>query len=442
MAPLREQSQYRFGTGRAFTRGRRCRYRIGPVAPPGRCDAPRMTRERVDCVVIGAGAAGLAASGELQRQGIEHVVLDRGRVGEVWRSQRWDTFRLNTPGWQCRMLGEVPADAYLTAPQLVERLVALPAAEQVREHVTVMSMQAEGSGFRLETTDGDLRSRSVVVASGQENVPRIPSLASSLPGEVFQCHSADYRCPEQLPAGTALVVGSGQSGCQITNDLLAAGRTVLLASSRVGWVPLGYRGLDVTAIMDRAGFFDQRPADVPAPRMLTAPQPVLAPAGRPLNLRILARAGARLTGRVVDVDADSVRFDDSVQANLAAGDAFAAQVRQMLDQAVDRMGLPAAARRTPDDEPALADFALNVPTSELAAVVWCPAYDADFGWLPADLLDTAGWPRHDGTAAPLPGWHYLGLRWLTHRASAIIPGFSKDAASIARALLATLGTPS
>lgn len=404
-----------------------------------------MTGERVDCVVVGAGAAGLAASTALSEQGIEHLVLDRGSVGQVWRSQRWDSFRLNTPGWQCRMLGDVLPGVYLSAGELIERLVALPAAAQVREHVTVRSLDADRAEFRLQTTDGDLRSRSVIVATGQENVPRTPSLADALPDAVVQCHSADYRSPEQLPDGTVLVVGSGQSGCQITEDLLAAGRKVLLATSKVGWVPLGYRGLDVTAIMDRVGFFDQRPADVPDPRMLSAPQPILAPAGRELNLRVLARAGATLTGRLVDIDADRLRFDDSVAANLAAGDAFAAQVRQMLDQAVDRLGLPTAAHSPSDErdgEPAAVDFPASVPTSELGAVVWCTGFDADFDWLPADLVDANGQPRRDGTAGPLPGLHYLGLRWLTHRASAIIPGFPKDAASIAQNLHTTLTTAS
>ena len=169
----------------------------------------------IDCAVVGAGPAGLAASAALTRRGVEHLVLERGRVGQSWRDQRWDSLRLNNPGWMNAMLGEQAPDTYLTAGEVVERLDRLAAACPVREGVRVARLVPDGPGWSLLTSDGQLRARAVVVASGGENLPRIPGLARGLPGRVVQLHAADYRSPGQLPDGAVLVVGSAQSGCQI-----------------------------------------------------------------------------------------------------------------------------------------------------------------------------------------------------------------------------------
>ena len=177
----------------------------------------------IDCAVVGAGPAGLAASAALTRRGVEHLVLERGRVGQSWRDQRWDSLRLNNPGWMNAMLGEQAPDTYLTAGEVVERLDRLAAACPVREGVRVARLVPDGHGWSLLTSDGQLRARAVVVASGGENLPRIPGLARGLPGRVAQLHAADYRSPGQLPDGAVLVVGSAQSGCQIAEDLLISG---------------------------------------------------------------------------------------------------------------------------------------------------------------------------------------------------------------------------
>lgn len=282
------------------------------------------TKQHADCVVIGAGPAGLAASAALTELGIEHLVLERGRVGQTWRTQRWDSFRLNTPGWANRMLGEQPRDACLTGAEVVARLEKLAVDCPVRVGVRVAHLTRADAGFVLRTSDGDIRTRTVVVATGDENVPRVPALATAFPDRLAQYHAADYRNPDQLPDGGVLVVGSAQSGCQIGEELLAAGRQVILATSAVGRAPTPYRGRDSVEWLFESGFFDQRPQDLPDPAMMHAHPPVLAPCGRAMSLQLLAGAGARLVGRLKGVDGERIRFDDSASANVTAGDAFAA----------------------------------------------------------------------------------------------------------------------
>src|SRR5512132_1767129 len=235
----------------------------------------------IDCAVLGAGPAGLAASTALTARGVEHVVLDRGRAGQSWRWQRWASFRLNTVGWMNQLLGPQPRDAYLTGREVVGRLDRLAAACPVREGVAVTRLAPAGDGFALGTEDGELRARAVVVATGDQNRPRCPALAGAFPGRLAQVHAAGYRDPGQLPDGAVLVVGSAQSGCQIAADLLAGGRRVVLATSRVGRLPFHHRGRETVEWLVEAGFMDQRPRDLPDPSAMAAAQPILAPGRGP-----------------------------------------------------------------------------------------------------------------------------------------------------------------
>ncbi len=393
----------------------------------------------IDGVVIGAGPAGLLASAALTARGVDHVVLERARPGASWRAQRWDGFRLNTPGWASAVFDEVEGEKYFTAAELLTRLDVLAAAADVREGVEVRGLSSEADGFALDTSTGLLRCRTVVVATGDENVARLPAMAGQVRDRVRSMHAAEYRSPTGLPPGRVLVVGSGQSGCQITGELLAAGREVVLATSPVGRVPTGYRGQDAYALLVKAGFFDQSADLMPDPRMLRAPQPILAPGAQPLSLQRLARAGARLTGRVTAVDQGVVRFDGSAAANVHAGDAFAAQAAAMLDAIITRFGIdapPPAADE--DDGPVRLAPPEPLALDELAAIVWATGFTGDFGWLHPELLGADGSPRHTGTQGAAPGLAYVGLRWLTRRSSAMLLGMPADAASAADRVQAAL----
>ena len=394
-----------------------------------------------DCVVVGAGPAGLAASAALTACGIDHTVLERARAGETWRTQRWDSLRLNNPGWMNPMLGEQPPHTYLTAAEVVQRLDRLAACAPVREDTPVVALSPRPTGFVLQTSNGQLRARTVIVATGGENVPRTPTLARQLPVDIVQLHAVEYRRPTQLPAGAVLVVGSAQSGYQIAEELLGAGRRVILATSRAGRAPARHRGHDTAELLAAGGFFDQRPDDLPDPSVVHAPQPLLAPGGRSASLQSLARAGATLTGHLVAVDGRHLRFDDSVAANIAAADAFAARIRALLDEfARPSPGLPPV-EPDPADLPVELDppASLHVDRAGIGSVIWCTGYTGAFSWLAPPLLDAAGRPRRDGAAAVVPGVWYLGLRWLTRRCSGNFLGFPSDAATVADGVAAMLG---
>ncbi len=396
----------------------------------------------VDCAVVGAGPAGLAMSASLADRGIDHKVLEAGRVGETWRTQRWDSFRLNTPGSMNQMLGEQTPDAYAGGTEVVQRLEALAARCPVREGVPVTHMMPAGDGYVLQTGDGDVRTRTVVVATGGENVPRVPTIARAFPDQVAQFHAANYRRADLLPDGAVLVVGSAQSGCQIAEDLRAAGRRVVLATSSVGRAPTPYRGRDTVEWLVDIGFFELGPNDLPDPSMMHAPNPLLAPGGRSLSLQALARSGVALVGRPIAVDGERVSFDASVPANVAAGDAFAERVRTMIDGLIRRRGLDA-----PPPEPDLADasvdlnppMALDLRADEISSVVWCTGFSGDFSWLPPPFVDADGRPKHADAAAPAPGVWYVGLRWLIRRGSGIMYGFPGDAATVGDAVRIHLG---
>jgi putative flavoprotein involved in K+ transport len=193
----------------------------------------------IDAVVLGAGPAGLAASAALAERGVEHVVLEGDRAAATWRAQRWDSFPLNTAGWMNSMLGGQARDAYAGGQEVVQRLERLAAGCPVREGARVARLAPAGDAWAVASGDGELRARAVVVATGDQNRPRVPALARRLPGRVAQLHAAGYRGPGQLPGGTVLVVGSAQSGCQIAEDLLAGGRRVVLATSPAAACPSG-----------------------------------------------------------------------------------------------------------------------------------------------------------------------------------------------------------
>lgn len=395
----------------------------------------------IDALVLGAGPAGLAASAALAERGVEHLVLEGERVAASWRAQRWDSFRLNTAGWMNPMLGRQARDAYAGGQEVIERLERLAAGRPVREGVRVARLAPAGDRWAVATDDGELLARAVVVATGDQNRPRAPALAGRLPGRVAQIHTADYRGPGQLPGGAVLVVGSAQSGCQVAEDLLAGGRRVILATSPVGRVPFWHRGRETIEWLAEAGFMDQRPRDLPDPSVMHAAMPILAP-GCGLSLPALARAGAALAGRPVAVDGERVAFDDSLAANVAAGDAFAARARAMVDESIRRRGLEAPPFE-PDEHDTPVDLdppaSLDLRAQAVGSVIWCTGFTGDFSWLDPALVGAGGQPRHTDGAAPAPGLWYLGLRWLRRRCSGILLGFPGDAAFVAAAVRAHLG---
>ena len=285
---------------------------------------------------------------ELVRRGVDHVVLERDEVASTWRSQRWDNFRLNTSDWMNDMLGPMQPGAFPGRDEVVARLHSLADGLPVRAGTPVEHVRRGSDGFSLLTADAEVRADSVVVASGLLNVPKTPAAARELPDDVLSINGADFRCADALPSGAVLVVGGGQSGVQIAEDLASAGRRVLLSTCPVGRFNWNYRGRETFLWLDDLGFWTQRPVDLPDPAMMRTTQPLVGSGGRTLSLPMLAGLGVMLLGRLTDVVDGRAVFDESGAANVAFGDQRWSATCELIDAYIAAHGLDAAAPR--DDE--------------------------------------------------------------------------------------------
>ncbi|HEX6699881.1 MAG TPA: FAD-dependent oxidoreductase [Gaiellaceae bacterium] len=395
----------------------------------------RRLARRCDVVVVGAGPAGLAVSARLAQTGRSHVVLERGRIASTWRTQRWDSFRLNTPRWMNRVAGELLPGApgsFGTADALIAGLERLAEALPVYERVEVLRARPDGGAWELETTGWSFIADDLVVASGFQNVPRKPSFADDLPAELTQLHVADYRRPDDVQ-GAALVVGGGQSGLQVAEDLLLGGRRVFLATSRVGRLPRRYRGRDAFEWLRDGGQLDL-PTEQADPTMIGGAPPQISGDGQTLSYQRLAKDGATLLGRATGWDGRRLTLASDLGSNVWYADEVSAMFREMWDRRGDRRLAPAP-EADPADEPARHLYGLEGPSSiDLAAngistIVWATGFGPSIDWLPAGALDDRGRPQ-------LPGLHAIGAPWLTHRTSASLYGMASDADRVASAIAA------
>jgi putative flavoprotein involved in K+ transport len=401
-------------------------------------------------VVIGAGQAGLAVSRELLVCGVDHVVLERGLVGQTWRSQRWDSFVLNTPVWMNSLPGSSVVDddpaRFPTGVEFVEELDQYVRSHglPVKERVEVVAVEQRGGAFLLKTGADRYRSDSVVVAAGIQRTPKIPTFASSLSSSVEQLHTASYRCPEALEPGAVLVVGSGQSGCQIAEELLEAGRRVYMATSRVGRLPRRYRGRDTLEWRVEMGFYDQTRESLDDSEPLRAAIPIATGVrgGHTLSIQQFARDGAVLLGRVGGVANRRIRLVADLAENVRFGDEFAAKVRRMIDDYVRRESIdapPAEDDPVEAPEPRLGGDPpreLDLHAAGVKTVIWATGFGGDFDWLPTKMLDRNGAPAHTNGIGHAPGLYVLGFPWTSKRKSGIIFGVEEDALRIAQDIAA------
>jgi putative flavoprotein involved in K+ transport len=401
-----------------------------------------MGRMRTSCVVVGAGAAGLAVSQALADAGVEHLVLERSAVADTWRSQRWDNFRLNTPGWMNGVLGTVEPTSFCNRGEVVQLLADRAASLPVQTDTPVVALDHDGSDFLLRTPEKELHAATVVLASGLQNVAKTPTQSARLASRLHQLHTADYRSAALLPEGAVLVVGSAQSGCQIAEDLALAGRRVYLSTSRVGRYPWIYRGGQLIGWLVDCGFWDQQPEDLPDRADTRLPIPVVASGGRSLNLGILARLGVTLLGRFEAANGERVTFGASLADNVAYAESVAARLTAIADDFIAAQGIEA-----PDAEPDLDAEPPEPPTTitelDLAAagitsIIWCTGFTGDLSWVHLPVLDEAGAVRHDRCASPVPGLWYAGFPWLTRRRSGILHGFPVDAVEVAAGVVGHL----
>jgi len=409
------------------------------------------TAIQVDTVVVGAGQAGLAVSYYLRAFGVEHVVLERGRAGESWRSARWDSFTLVTPNWMNRLPGyDVAGGAarqFLPRDAVVSLLDGFACGLPVHIGTEVLSVEACARGYDVVTAGGRMTTRALVVASGGQRRPVIPHLAFALPADIHQSDAGHYRNPGALPPGAVLVVGSGQSGMQIATDLAAAGRKVLLATSRVPRVPRRYRGRDVHEWGVELGLYDQPAEAVTDLAEFRRPHPMLSGAhgGQTLAYQQLARDGVRLLGRLADVEGYTLRFGPDLPQNARYADEAAEQFRRTVDEYVARAGiaaLPPDTDPTERPEPAFreAPAALDARKEQISTVLWCTGFGPDTGWLRVPVRRPDGTIEHARGVTAFPGLYVAGHPWLTTRGSGLLYGVAADATRIAQHIaMAALG---
>jgi putative flavoprotein involved in K+ transport len=394
--------------------------------------------ETTRAVVIGAGQAGLSMSRRLRDRGIEHVVLDRGGVGERWRSQRWDSFTLLSPNWQVRLPGHdyrgPDPEGFMTGAQIVAFLEAYARGAPVRTKVEVRAVTPAGHGWRVDTDQGVFGARHVVVATGDLDRPFVPELAAALPPDLVQLHACAYRNPQLLPDGAVLVVGSGPSGQQIADELARAGRSVHLAVGGHKALPRRYRGRDAFWWMERMGMLTRTVESLPRRRPgLRTPNSVLAGGVEDLDLHRLARAGVALHGRLTAVAGAVVRFADDLAENTRAADLNAERFRALIDEYVARVGLAVPEEDPPVRQPWTQSGGgeLDLRAADIGAVIWATGFRRDFSWVQAQVFDAAGEPVQRRGVTAADGLYFLGLRWMHTRASSFLSGVGSDAEYLA-----------
>ncbi|MGE3871474.1 MAG: flavin-containing monooxygenase [Parvibaculaceae bacterium] len=401
-----------------------------------------MAIEYVDTVVVGGGQAGLAMSEHLSKHGIPHLVLERDRIAERWRSGRWDSLVANGPAWHDRFpnmeFADVDGDAFAPKEKVADYFVAYAKqiAAPVRCGVEVRQVQRNigRPGFRIETSDGVIEAGSVVAATGPFQRPIIPPLVPEAAG-VLQIHSSAYRNPRQLPAGAVLVVGAGSSGTQIADELVRAGRRVYLSVGPHERPPRAYRGLDFCWWLGVLGKWDAEIREAGKEHVTIAVSG--AHGGQTVDFRRLAAQGMTLVGLTRSYAGGKMTFAPDLADNIARGDANYLSLLDEADAYAARNGLdlppePEARRIDPDPEcvtnPILE---LDLREAGVTSIVWATGFAADYGWLKVDAFDAQGRPKHQRGVSAEPGIYFLGLPWLSRRGSSFIWGVWHDARHLA-----------
>jgi putative flavoprotein involved in K+ transport len=401
--------------------------------------------ERVNVLVVGAGQAGLALSAEMSHRGVEHLVLERGRVGQSWRD-RWDSFCLVTPNWTIQLPdghyeGDDP-DGYLSRDELVafmERYASRIAAP-VREGVAVQGVErADDGGFVVRTGEGPIHARRLAVASGAYQAARRPA-AESLPPSLHQLDVDGYRSPSSLPEGGVLIVGFGQSGGQLAEELHEAGRDVVISCGRAPWIPRRLGGRDVVWWAVEIGLLDQPVEALPdaAERLTANLQNSGRDGGHDLNYRTLRDRGIQLVGRFLGASNGELRFAPDLAASVAWGDARHADFMAGVRRYAAQRGI-----EPPQiDEPGPFDVGAPeaLPRDRFSTLIWAGGYRPAYrDWLPwPDAFDADGFPiHHNGQSLAVPGLHFVGVHFLRKRKSSLLLGVGEDAAIIAEEIAAS-----
>lgn len=401
-----------------------------------------MTVEVIDTLVVGGGQAGVAMSEHLGKQGVPHLVLERNRIAEAWRTRRWDSLKANGPAWHDRFPGmnfdNLPPDAFAAKEQVAAYFEAYAKKinAPIRTGVAVKSVMANKNrpGFTVETSEGSIEAERVVAATGPFQTPVIPPIAPK-DESLMQLHSADYHNPEQLPEGAVMVVGAGSSGVQIAEELMRSGRRVYLSVGPHHRPPRAYRGRDFCWWLGVLGHWDAEQMSPGTEHVTIAVSG--ANGGKTIDFRELAHQGMTLVGRTQVFKEGKAIFESDLRENLAAGDENYLSMLDAADRYAKRNGLTLPeepdARRIPEDPACVSNPLSELDLSEagITSIIWATGFSVDYGWLDVDAFDEIGKPQHQRGVSSEPGVYFIGLPWLSRRGSSFIWGVWHDAKHIA-----------
>lgn len=406
--------------------------------------------EYTEVAIVGGGQAGLALSYYLTQQGRPHVVLEQGQIGETWRSQRWDSFNLVTPNWMNKLPGFEyngdDSDGFFRRDDVVNYLEAYARSFhtpiQCGVRVTSVRPQPSGQGYLLETDDRTIGADNIVLATGPYQKAKLPPGSDTLPASIRQVAASEYRNPEALSEGAVLVVGTGQSGFQIAEELHDSGRQVYLSTSGCARTPFRYRGHDVIWWLTRIGFFDRTIDQLPSPMAKFGCSPHVSSkhGGKDINLPQFARQGMILLGHLERIQGQQVTLAPDLQQNVAKAEAFATQVKLMIDGFIAKMGIDAPVADAADDLPSAESLTgepivtLDLSQTAIRTIIWATGHTLDFRWVHVPVFDETGYPIHQRGVTAYPGLYFLGLHWLYKQKSALLYGTAEDAAYIAAAI--------
>jgi putative flavoprotein involved in K+ transport len=404
-----------------------------------------MKKTIFDVIIVGAGYSGLSASYHLKKYGLSHIIFERGRIGESWRSQRWDSFRFNSTNKLNVLPGDNEAtdpDVFGKVPEFVSALEKYVSKYQlpVAENSKVISVEKPGEFFQITVSSNNTLKnyscKQVLIASGAANEIKISSLAKKISKDIKQLHTCEYKNADQLPAGSVLVVGGAQSGIQITEDLLHAGRKVYLSTSKVARFPRWYRGKDIFYWVMDAKFYDIKLEELEDPKLADARPPHVAGTGSgkdSLSLQSLAKQGAVILGKLDDADESSVFFQPNAAVHVKYADEFSQKIKQMIDDFISENKLQAPPPHfdeadIPDKDASCASSitALNLKENDINSIIWATGFNADYSYIKLPVFDREGKLKHTDGIPSYPGLYFLGYPWLRSRKSPILFGIIVD----------------